>query len=65
MRFDHRYKYKGVLYEAGQEVPIEKDAPKKEGVAKEVKKTSHLFPAEPEATEEKPKRKGRPPKAKE
>lgn len=60
MKFDHRYKYGGIIYEAGQEVPIEEEAPKKQEVSEE-KKSTHLFPS----VEEKPKRKGRPPKTKE
>lgn len=60
MKFDHRYKLGGVIYEAGQEVPIEDETPKEQKVSVE-KKPTHLFPS----AEEKPKRKGRPPKAKE
>ena len=60
MVFDHRVKHNGVLYEAGQDVPIEETiAPTNEDVAEEkVASSSHLFPAE----EEKPKRRGRPKK---
>lgn len=59
MVFDHRVKHNGVLYEAGQDVPIEETiAPTQEDVAEEkVASSSHLFPAE-----EKPKRRGRPKK---
>lgn len=60
MVFDHRVKHNGVLYEAGQDVPIEETiAPTQEDVTEEkVASSSHLFPAE----EEKPKRRGRPKK---
>lgn len=55
MVFDHRVKHDGILYEAGQDVPIENHT---EDVAEEkVASSSHLFPAE-----EKPKRRGRPKK---
>ena len=56
MVFDHRVKHDGILYEAGQDVPIEETHT--EDVAEEkVASSSHLFPAE-----EKPKRRGRPKK---
>lgn len=60
MIFDHRVKHDGILYEAGQDVPIEeKITTHAEDVAEEkVASSSHLFPAE----EEKPKRRGRPKK---
>ena len=66
MVFDHRVKHNGILYEAGQDVPIEEKtiAPEvnEEDVAeKKVASSSHLFPAE-ESAEEKPKRRGRPKK---
>lgn len=59
MVFDHRVKHNGILYEAGQDVPIEeKTTTHAEDVAeKKVASSSHLFPAE-----EKPKRRGRPKK---
>lgn len=56
MVFDHRVKYKGVLYEAGQNVPI-KENHAEDVAEKKVASSSHLFPAE-----EKPKRRGRPKK---
>lgn len=62
MVFDHRVKHNGILYEAGQDVPIEEEAiateSKKEDAAEKVASSSHLFPAD----EEKPKRRGGRPK---
>lgn len=64
MIFDHRVKHDGILYEAGQDVPIEeKITTHAEDVAeKKVASSSHLFP-EPESEKtEQPKRRGRKPK---
>ena len=66
MIFDHRVKHNGILYEAGQNVPIEEKAiapeSKKEDAAEKVASSSHLFPADEDAQEEKPKRRGGRPK---
>lgn len=64
MIFDHRVKHDGILYEAGQDVPIEeKITTHAEDVAEEkVASSSHLFPANDDAQEEKPKRRGGRPK---
>lgn len=66
MIFDHRVKHDGILYEAGQDVPIDEEAiapeSKKEDAAEKVASSSHLFPASEDAQEEKPKRRGGRPK---
>ncbi len=59
MVFDHRVKHNGILYEAGQNVPIE-DTHAEDVAEKKVASSSHLFP-EPEKTEQ-PKKRGRKPK---
>ena len=61
MVFDHRVKHNGILYEAGQNVPIE-DTHAEDVAEKKVASSSHLFP-EPESEKtEQPKRRGRKPK---
>lgn len=62
MVFDHRVKHNGILYEAGQDVPIEEAKTPQEDVAEKKVASSHLFPAEEAVPEEKPKRRGGRPK---